>query len=291
MRRRNVCSGAPCPALGIRFADYLVVDAGLLTATFLHTATEMGLPVLARLKGNLPELAATVQQRFGAEEPHRVLTEGKDVVELWDADDFDPWETLQWPTVRVLRYRLLQPDGTQTHGDWLTNLPAHKVPSLSVFRMGRSRWEIENEGFNDCKSRQGFEHICHHHRNSLLLCWLLTLLALVIGRLFRIRYLHRGSHPVGATGRVGPSALAVARPHPGAQFQLFTPLDADFPCSLLFDSLRPSAPHREHTPLFPLLRQRLSPCTTVRSPATASTGIPKRLHHPHHPNDNHPNDA
>ena len=184
------------PTLGIRFADYLVVDAGLSTATFLHTATETGLPVLARLKDNLPELAASVERRFGSQPPHRVLTEAKDRLELWDADDFDPWETLQWPTVRVLRYRLHKPDGTVMQGDWLTNLPLRNVPSLSLFRMGRSRWEIENEGFNDCKSRQGFEHICHHERNSLLICWLLTLLALVIGRLFRIRHLHRGKHPL-----------------------------------------------------------------------------------------------
>ena len=183
------------PALNVRFADYIVVDAGLSTAGFLHTATETGLPVLARLKDNLPELAASVERRFGAEPPHRVLIEGKDRLELWDADDFDPWETLQWPTVRVLRYRLRKPDGTVVHGDWLTNLPA-RIPSLSVFRMGRSRWEIENEGFNDCKSRQGLEHICHHQENSLVIGWLITLLALVIGRLFRLRHLHRGRHPV-----------------------------------------------------------------------------------------------
>jgi hypothetical protein len=183
------------PALNVRFADYIVVDAGLSTAGFLHTATQTGLPVLARLKDNLPELAASVERRFGAEPPHRVLIEGKDRLELWDADDFDPWETLQWPTVRVLRYRLRKPDATVVQGDWLTNLPA-KIPSLSVFRMGRSRWEIENEGFNDCKSRQGLEHICHHEVNSLVVGWLITLLALVIGRLFRLRHLHRGRHPV-----------------------------------------------------------------------------------------------
>ncbi len=57
--------------------------------------------------------------------------------------------------------------------------------------MAKSRWQIENEGFNDCKSRQGFEHICHHHLNSLLISWLLTLLALLILRLFRLRHLHR----------------------------------------------------------------------------------------------------
>jgi hypothetical protein len=32
--------------------------------------------------------------------------------------------------------------------------------------MAKSRWEIENQGFNDAKNRYGFEHICHHERPS-----------------------------------------------------------------------------------------------------------------------------
>ena len=44
-------------ALGSRFADYLVVDAAYATSTFLHAARELGIPVLARLKDNLPELS------------------------------------------------------------------------------------------------------------------------------------------------------------------------------------------------------------------------------------------
>jgi hypothetical protein len=60
--------------------------------------------------------------------------------------------------------------------------------------MAKSRWEIENEGFNEAKSHHGFEHICHHHANSLLLCWLLTFLALTVERLYRLRYLRRGTH-------------------------------------------------------------------------------------------------
>ena len=62
--------------------------------------------------------------------------------------------------------------------------------------MAKSRWEIENQGFNDAKNRYGFEHICHHERKSLLAVWLLTCLALTIERLYRVRYLHRGTHPV-----------------------------------------------------------------------------------------------
>jgi hypothetical protein len=182
------------PALGARFADYIVVDAEFATNTFLHVCDELGLPVVARLKNNLPELSAAVEKRFSSQRPHCILKDGKTRIEIWDADDFDPWETLQWESVRVLRYRQHKPDGTVVQADWLTNSSKRKVVSLALYRMAKSRWEIENQGFNDCKTYQGLEHICHHHPNSLLFCWLLTLLALVIGRLYRLRYLHRGAH-------------------------------------------------------------------------------------------------
>ena len=183
-------------ALGTRFADYAVVDAGLATSTFLHLCDELDLPVVARLKENLPELSAAVEKRFSAQRPHRVFKDGQDRIEIWDADDFDPWETLRWETVRVLRYRQHKPDGAIVQADWFTNFSKRKVVSLSLYRMAKSRWEIENQGFNDCKTYQGLEHICHHHPNSLLLCWLITLLALLISRLYRLRYLHRGTHKV-----------------------------------------------------------------------------------------------
>ncbi len=182
--------------LGVRFADYLVVDSALATAPFLHAASRASLPVVARLKSNLPELWQQVQKRFGRQRPSLVYQDGKDRVEIWDADDFDPWETLHWNTVRVMRYRQHKPDGTVVQAEWLTDLSPRKVGSLSLYRMAKSRWEIENQGFNDAKNRYGFQHICHHQANSILMGWLITLLALVIERLYRLRHLHRGLHPV-----------------------------------------------------------------------------------------------
>jgi Transposase DDE domain len=182
-------------ALGPRFADYLVVDAEYATSTFLHVAADVGLPVIARLKGNLPELAAAVQRRFDGRKP-KVLRDGGCRIEFWDEEDFAAWETLNWERVRVIRYRQYHADGTTVEAQWLTNLSKRKAPSLSLYRMARSRWEIENQGFNDCKSRQGLEHICHHHTNSLLCGWLLMLLAVLIGRLYRLRFLHRGTRAV-----------------------------------------------------------------------------------------------
>jgi DDE family transposase len=182
--------------LGPRFADYVVGDGAYATAPFLHTTEDVGLPVVARLKENLPLLAADVRTRFDGQPPNAVFQEGDDRVEVWDADDFAPWETLHWPTVRVLRYQQHKRDGTVVQAEWLTNFTVAQLGSLSFYRMAKSRWEIENRGFNDGKNRYGMEHICHHQPNSILIVWLLIALALVIERLYRLRYLHRGDHGV-----------------------------------------------------------------------------------------------
>jgi len=181
---------------GRRFADYVVADGEFARASFLHDAGDGGLYAVVRLKHNLPELFAAAQKRFSPQSPHQVFPHGNDRVEIWDADDFDPWDTLRWETVRVIRYRQYKPDGKVYEAYWLTDFPRAVVSARALFRMAKSRWEIENQGFNDAKNRYDFAHICHHQRRSLLLVWLLTCLALTIERLYRIRYLHRGTHPI-----------------------------------------------------------------------------------------------
>src|SRR5499433_1890661 len=200
--------------LGKRFAQYVVVDGEFATAPFLHTAGDLGLAVVARLKDNLPELRTAAQQRLPSGPPSTVFRHGQDRVEIWEADDFDPWDTLRWETVRVFFYRQHKPDGKVVEAYWLTN---SRVGGVSLFHMAKSRWEIENEGFNEAKSRHGLEHICHHHAHSLLIRWLLAMLALTIERLYRLRYLRRGTHT----------------PHSGAELlltlwvNLFRPSPAD----------------------------------------------------------------
>jgi hypothetical protein len=180
----------------------VVVDGEFATAPFLHTAGELGLRVVARLKDNLPELLAAAQKRFPSGPPATVFQHGADRVELWDAEDFDPWDTLHWETVRVFFYRQHKPDGTVVEAYWLTNFASSTVGPGSLFRRAKSRWEIENQGFNEAKSRHGLEHICHHHANSLVIGWLLTMLALTIERLYRLRYLRRGVHPLRSSAEL-----------------------------------------------------------------------------------------
>lgn len=59
--------------LGRRFADYVVVDGEFARAPFLHDAGDLGLYVVARLKGNLPELFAAARKRFRGQPPHQVF--------------------------------------------------------------------------------------------------------------------------------------------------------------------------------------------------------------------------
>ena len=182
--------------LGARCIDYVVVDGEFATAPFLHAAGEAGWPVVARLKENLPELWKAAERRFGSQPPPLKFLDGADRVEMWDADDFDPWESLRWESVRVMRYRQHKPDGTVVEAYWLTNFSSQQMSRRCLYAMAKSRWKIENEGFNDAKNRYGLEHIRHHQRRSLLLVWLLTCLALTLERLYRVRYLHRGLHSV-----------------------------------------------------------------------------------------------
>jgi hypothetical protein len=186
--------GRAITALGPRFADFVVGDALYANAPFLNYAGDLGLRAIASLKENLPDLYAAVRKRFADEPAHGVFQHGRDRIEYWDAEDFEPWGELRWANVRVLRYRQHRPDGKVFDASWLTDFSVRSVGPRALFLLCKSRWAIENQGFNDAKNRYGLEHVPHHHPNSIVIHALLTLLALCIQRLYRLRNLRRGTH-------------------------------------------------------------------------------------------------
>jgi len=200
-------------ALGPRFAEYVVADAKYGAASFLHEVTALGLHAVVRLKDNLPDLHARAVVRFhGRPADRRIQYEGIDV-EIWDDESFQPWEGLSWSFVRVLRYRYTSAKGEVVDAYWLTDYSTSVIGSEALFRLAKRRWEIENQGFNDAKNRYGMEHICHHDANALIVGWLLLLLSLGIERLYRLCFLHRGSHPcTSAANLVILLWLALRRP-------------------------------------------------------------------------------
>jgi len=192
-RLRLLARGAT--ALGPRFAQYVLGDSLYAAAAFLHAVGDRGMHAVVRLKANVPTLFTAAQARFDGTPPTDTFTDRGDRVDLWDADDFDPWEGLRWDTVRVLRYRQTHADGTVVEAYWLTDFSARRVSSRALSRLAKGRWTIENQGFNDGKTRDGLDHVPHHQGNSLLIHWLLVALTLTLERLYRLRFLHRGTHP------------------------------------------------------------------------------------------------
>ena len=200
-------------ALGPRFADYVVADAKFAAAPFLNEAVGLGLHAVVRLKDNVPTLFDRATARFNSRAPDSTIDHHGEPVEIWDDETFEPWEGLGWKFVRVLRYRYRSPKGEIVDAYWLTDYSQQTISSKSLFRLAKSRWEIENQGFNEAKTRHGMEHICHHDANSLLVGWLLLLLGLVIERLYRHCFLHRGSNPrITAADLVLRLLFALARP-------------------------------------------------------------------------------
>lgn len=93
--------GRAVTALGPRFAQYVLGDGLYATAPFLNAVGDRGLRAVVRLKANLPTLFAAAQARFTARPPSDTFDDHGDHVELWDADDFDPWADLRWRSVRA----------------------------------------------------------------------------------------------------------------------------------------------------------------------------------------------
>jgi hypothetical protein len=200
-------------ALGRRFAQYVVADSLYASAPFLHAVGDRGLHAVVRLKANVPTLAAAARARFEGTAPTLTFEDDGTRVERWDAADFDPWEELRWPTVRVIRYRQHHRDGTTIEAYWLTDFSPRRVSTRTLYRLAKGRWTIENQGFNDSKSRYGLDHVPHHEATSLLIHWLLVLMTLTLEWLYRLRSLRRGTHaPLSAITLVRRLRLSLGQP-------------------------------------------------------------------------------
>ena len=103
-------------------------------APFLHDAGRFGTARRRPPERTIsPNCSRPPRNGFVASLPTTSFRHGKDRVEIWDADDFDPWETLRWETVRVIRYRQYKPNGTVCEAYWLTDFPRRRVSSRTLF--------------------------------------------------------------------------------------------------------------------------------------------------------------
>ena len=97
--------------------------------------------------------------------------------------------------VNVLKYRerkVKKGEAVTTEFAWITSIEIRKGNAEKLVRAGRSRWKIENQGFNRQKRWQGdIEHACSFHERAQKNHYLLEQISDFIKQLYEYYYLKK----------------------------------------------------------------------------------------------------
>ena len=166
-----------------RFFDGVVADSLYLEAPFINSCIEQGKHVVAVMKSERRLLMQDAEGVFKITDPIN-LKEDNLTVKIWDSEGFESLEGVNIP-LRVLhseekelkrrrksgRWRV----ETEEHSWWwATTIPQSLLPSRLLWRAGHSRWDIENDLFNDLVNRWFMDH-CFKHEPKAIVNFLLTL--------------------------------------------------------------------------------------------------------------------
>lgn len=166
-----------------RFFDGVVVDSLYLEAPFINFSLEHGKQVIAVMKSERRLLMQDAEGVFKIVEPI-ILKENNLTAKIWDSEGFESLEGVTVP-LRVLHSEEKEQKRKRKGGRWIieteehnwwwaTTIPKSLLPSRLLWRAGHSRWDIENDLFNDLVNRWFMDH-CFKHEPKAIVNFLLTL--------------------------------------------------------------------------------------------------------------------
>jgi hypothetical protein len=181
-----------------RCFDVLTADAIYLRPSVVNLMREHDKHLVAVLKDNQPELLGEARTLLARESPKVIYREAKREIEHRELDGFRT-ESITTP-LRVVHSHELKRIRKQVGGQWeqkevqsdwywATTLPISLVSSETIAHFGHSRWEVENEGFNELVTHWHADHYFHHHENAVLVLWLIMLMAHAVFHCFYRRNL------------------------------------------------------------------------------------------------------
>ena len=179
-----------------RAFDVVAGDALYAQAPFFEFVLERGKDVLTVLKDERRDLLQDARGLFQQLEPTQTQR-GSGQRCTWDVEGFRSWQSLDRP-LRVVRSletstvrRQLDKHEEPQVSDWVwvTTLSASRASTNAVVDLGHSRWDIENQGFNEAVNQWHSDHVYKHDPTAILAFWLLTMLVLNVFRAFYLRNL------------------------------------------------------------------------------------------------------
>ena len=151
---------------------------------------------MAVLKDERRDLLKDAESLFDSMEPASI-PQGRRFRQCWDIEGFTTWPQVKVP-VRVVRSlervtitRQLdgEPEELVSNWIWVTTMPKVLANTRAVVEIGHSRWDIENQGFNETTTRWHGDHVYTHDGDAILAFWLLCMLVLNVFQAFFVRNL------------------------------------------------------------------------------------------------------
>jgi hypothetical protein len=153
-----------------RLFDVVAADALYMEGPFINFCLERGKDVMVVLKDNYPSLLEDARGLFNRMKPEVWQIEDK-TIQIWDVDGFVA-DSIHVP-LRVLH-------AVETHSEkivkdghiverevtkdwwWATTIPQKRLPTEHLWKLGHSRWQIENNIFNTLGQHWSLDH-CYKH--------------------------------------------------------------------------------------------------------------------------------
>lgn len=181
-----------------RSFDILTGDALYARAPLVKLLRRHGKHALMVLKDERRDLFMDAEALFAQQQPH-IVQQGATTSQLWDIEGFTSWPQVEQPVrvVRSLESTQVQErigkqwsSSVKTHDwIWVTTLSQGEAPTCCVVRFGHTRWQIENEGFNELVTFWHCDHYFHHHPIAILALWLILFITHAVFHCFITRNL------------------------------------------------------------------------------------------------------
>jgi hypothetical protein len=179
-----------------RAFDVVIGDALYTDSRFYQFLIQHGKEVLTVLKNERRDLLQDALALFAGMQPTELTRNGTDC-QCWDLEGLTSWPQLDRP-VRVIqsqersqRRRQLdhQTEEKVSSWMWVTTLSPQQATTLTMLKLGHSRWSIENEGFNEMVNHWSADHVYKHEPTAMLIFWLTTMIAYNLFQAFFFRNL------------------------------------------------------------------------------------------------------
>ena len=165
-----------------RLFDVIVADALYMEGPFVNYCVGIGKDVIIVLKNNYPSLIEDAQGLFRRMEPDIWHINGR-TIQVWDADGFKT-DTIDAP-LRVLHTVETYTEKVKKDGQiierevikswwWATTIPSQRLRTKDLWKIGRSRWQIENNIFNTLSQHWSLNH-CYKHDPIAIVNFILML--------------------------------------------------------------------------------------------------------------------